>query len=234
MQANVLANRKRAHLNELLKEYPGTIIYEDYIRLEQRIDDQKSLYSFDPRTAMLKDINFRVNQKGVADNDVFVVTDLSMFIDCRPIEKQSAAVLQTYPNAIAFANSNCNPEDLEVFYNGQLTFKVGATIYINSDTTRKFRSVPQTQQDTTATTLFSQSANDLDFVAIEPTVILSGKQDSKINLNFNYFPKIDVAAKAGEGEELEFENVLTVEARGFTVYNAADGFLEKLAALRRG
>ena len=230
LNANLLTNRKRAHLNELLKEYPGTIIYEDYVRLEQRISNQKSLYQFDPRQAMLQDTNFRTNQKGVADNDVFVALSIGLFIDQRLIAKQSTAILQTYPNANAFNAGGGLPEDLEVFYNGQLTFKVGATNYIINDTTRKYRAVPETQQLATVT-LFSETDNEAGFVQIEPTVIFSGKQDSKINLNFNYFTGIDVAASDEEGL---YENVLTVETRGFTVYNAADGFLQKLAALQRG
>lgn len=222
--STILANRKRAHLNSLMAKFPNTNIYEDFVRLEAEIKNNVSSYVFDPRTLALKDRSFRVNQKGVSDNDLFVVTQVLIGLDSRTIAEQSAAVIQTYPNASHFAASTITTKHLEVFYNGTHSLKVGNYVFINKDTNRKFRVVQQTQQ--TSATNYSQSSEGTDFYNNEPLAIFSGKADNTLSIDLNLFTGIDIESTVGT-----IENVVTFEFRGYTVYNAADRFEEIAKAL---
>lgn len=217
--STILANRKRAHLNSLTAKYPNTTIYEDFVRLESRILNNVSSYRFDPRTLALKETSIRVNQKGVSDNDLFVVTQIGIFIDSRVIAEQSAAVLQTYPNETHFTAAVMDVSDLEAVYNGTYSLKVGNYVFINRDTNRKFRVVQQTQQS--SATNFSQSSEGTDFYNNEPLAIFSGKADNTLTIDLNLFTGISVESTIGT-----IENVITFEFRGYTVYNAADKFEE--------
>lgn len=222
--STILANRKRAHLNALMNKFPNTTIYEDFVRLEAEIKNNVSSYVFDPRTLALKDRSFRVNQKGVSDNDLFVVTQVLIGLDSRTIAEQSAAVIQTYPNASHFAASTITTKHLEVFYNGTHSLKVGNYVFINKDTNRKFRVVQQTQQ--TSATNYSQSSEGTDFYNNEPLAIFSGKADNTLSIDLNLFAGINIESTVGT-----IENVVTFEFRGYTVYNAADRFEDIAKAL---
>ena len=224
MKPSILANRDRAHLEVLKESYSGSQIFRDYVRIEQKISNTKSTYNFKPLATGLEDLATRVNQKGISANDLFVVTEIGYFIDARLVAKQSAAVLQTYPNATHFTASGATPTDLEVFYNAELSLKVANFLFIPGMTTREFRVVPQTQQ--TGAANYSQSSRGADFFQNEPLAVLSGKQDVSLLVNVKTFDNIDVAAS-----EAGYENILTVELRGYTVLNAADDFLKIAKAL---
>lgn len=221
-KASVLANKDRATYDGLLEKFSGYQISQDYVRVEARIQNNKSTYEFDPRRLALKDNTFRVNQKGVNDNDIFFVTGMGIFIDCRKIAKQSTAVLQTYPSTTAFAASNASVEDLQAFFNGEVSIKVGNTVYTDGNTSALNRTVPQTQG---ATGIVNQTSYDTAFVDTTPYPVFSGQSDNKITLNINTFPGFDVEAKlasgAEPGTELLYENVLTLFFIGYRVLNAA-------------
>lgn len=214
---SILANKDRAAYEYLLEKYKGQVVRQDFVRLENRIVNNQSQYVFDPRQVSLKDNSFRVNQKGIDDNNVFVATELVLSLDCRKISEQSAAVLQTFPNPTAFAPSNITVEHLEAFYNGTHTLQVGQDIWIDNQTNRVFRTVPITQE---TSTLLAQSNNEDDFKSINPFAVLSGKAKNTFTVSINTFVGFDVEANVETGT-LEYENVLTVELRGYTIVNAS-------------
>lgn len=214
---SVLANRDRAAYEFLLEKYKGQVVRQDFVRLENRIVNNKTQYEFDPRQVSLKDNSFRVNQKGIDDNNIFVATELLIAIDCRKIAEQSAAVLQTYPNPTAFAPSNITVGHLEAFYNGTHTLQVGQDVWVDNQTNRIFRSVPITQE---SATLLAQSNNEDDFKSINPFAILSGKAKNTLTVSINTFAGFDVEANVESGTLLH-ENVVTLELRGYTIVNAS-------------
>lgn len=224
VHASVLSNRKRAHLNGLLKDYPGMTITESFLRVENVISNTNTNYQFDPRTLALKDTAVRVLQKGLADNDLFVVLDIAFFIDSRLKAKQGTAILQTFPDVTHFTASGATPIDLEVFYNSTYSLKVANRLFIDNDTTRKFRVVPITQQSAAGNR--SQSDATADFYHAEPLAVLSGKQDAKFTLVAPYFTGIAV-----ESTDATIENVLTLEVRGYQIINGANNFEQVLQSL---
>ena len=224
VHASVLSNRNRAHYNLLSKDYEGMTITESFLRIENVISNTNTNYIFDPRTLALKDTAVRVLQKVLADNDLFVVLDIAFFIDQRTKAKQGTAVLQTYPNVSAFSAAGTVPADLEVFYNSTYSLKVANRLFIDNDTTRKFRVVPQTQQSSASNR--SQSDASSDFYHAEPLAVLSGKQDAKITLVAPYFTGIAV-----EPTDVLYENILTLEVRGYQIINGANNFEQVLHSL---
>lgn len=224
MKPSILANRDRAHLEVLKGSYKGSQIYRDYVRIERKISNTQSTYKFNPLQTGLEDASTRVNQKGIAANDLFVVTEIGYFIDGREVAKQPAAVLQTYPNFTHFTATGATPADLEVFYNAELSLKVANFLFIPGMSTREFRKVPITQQSAAAN--HSQSSRGEDFFQNEPLAILSGKQDVTLAVNVHTFNGIAVAAVTSG-----YENILTIELRGFTISNAADSFYDAAKAL---
>lgn len=234
MKASVLANRKRAHLNQLLKKYGAkTQVFEDYARVERVISDQATSYQFDPRSLALQDVAVHSLQKGVNTNDLFVATDLAMFLDTRETAKQGLANPQTFPNPAHFAVGGATTAHLEAFYNAQFSLQVGTRIFINRFDTRAFRieqaqnvSITSTSTVTgppavatyTNAVLPSHRKFVEEFYQGEPVAVISGKAENTITIDNIKLPASAAVAASTSG----YENVITLYMRGFTVVNAAD------------
>lgn len=174
-------DRERAFYDYFRDRFPFFGIEKGVVRLEQAVTTQ-SILKFDPRQVSINQ-NLYPLSKGVDDNDVDIVLRTGLFCDIRPnTTPQLPVVLQTYPNAQAFADLT-TVSNVEAFYNGVLGYKVGQTLVNQGLDTQIFRKVPQTQQ-TTATN-YSQGSIAENCIDVNPAFVISGKADNLFTLDLN-------------------------------------------------
>lgn len=194
-----------------------------YIRSENVITNAKNTYSFETRSDLLQKQSDRPLQKGVDNNDLFFAAAWGLFLDYRLTTSKAEVTLQTYPNSIAFAaaTTGCTYQQLEIFYNSQIQFQVGSTVFYQAYDTQRFRSVPQTQQNAATTAAagnWSESRLEDNLVTMDPYAILSGAATNKIILTIPALPAVpDVASATADSE-----NVVTLYLTGVTIKNGAD------------
>ena len=209
----------------LFQGIDGFLVQPAYIRSEQVITNTKNSYQFETRSDLLLQQNRPLN-KGVDNNDLFFATSWGLFLDNRVTTSKAQVTLQTYPNSIVFAaaTTGCTYAQLEIFYNSQIQFQVGSTVFYEAYDTQRFRKVPQTQQ-TLATSgaggNWSESQLRSNLVKVAPFVVLSGAAQNKIILTVPALPDTtDVAVDTNT--QPTGENVLTLYFTGFTIKNGAD------------
>jgi hypothetical protein len=119
-----------------------------------------------------------------------------------PTPEPGGFELQSFPNTTYFpAVAGFNPQDLEVFYAGNVILSINNIIIINSFPMKRFRSVPQTLQSAVNT----KSEMDLSdgMVPVVPYPRFSGTQTIQIQANVPIFTGMEVAsATAGTVHQL--------------------------------
>jgi len=171
------------------KELGGSIPSPSYLRVEQTLNNTNSRYNFN-----LKAIGGEsITEVKLDRNDLFVVSDISVYLLCQTDAKIGKDVLQSYPNKQIFpAVSGFDPDDLETIYNGFFTLKIGSNVNIEKMSMQHFRFVPQTQQ--------SSSGNKSQYSLIEATfklgslLYLYGTMDINATIEIPTFPGIQIAA----------------------------------------
>jgi len=180
----ISTDRMRA-IYERAKKDPdnaGKIIVPHYIRIEQAVTNGKTKYSF----LITRDSNSdTVTEQKLDRNDKFLACSMGLFLMKRLSTKLGGEVLYTFPNTktlteFADISTTFLGKDLECFYNGFITIKVGQTIYLEKFATQQFREVPITQQSD-ATTQNSKTTNS-GMVDLTPQVLLNGDLKTSIDL----------------------------------------------------
>jgi len=171
------------------KELNGGIPSPSYLRIEQTLNNTKSRYDFN-----LKAIGGEaVTEVKLDRNDLFVVSDIAVYLLCQTDAKIGKDVLQSYANKVIFAAANgFDPDDLETIYNGFFTLKIGSTVNIEKMSMQNFRFVPQTQQ--------SSTSNKSQYTLIEASfklgslLYLYGTMDINATIEIPTFNGIQIAA----------------------------------------
>ncbi|MCK9618651.1 MAG: hypothetical protein M0R21_12545 [Lentimicrobiaceae bacterium] len=171
------------------KELSGGIPSPSYLRVEQTLTNTASRYNFN-----LKAIGGEsITEVKLDRNDLFVVSDIAVYLLCQTNAKIGKDVLQTYPNKQVFpAVSGFDPDDLEAIYNGWFTLKIGSTVNVEKMSMQNFRLVPQTQQ--------SSSSNKSQYTIVEASyklgslLYLYGTMDINATIEIPTFDGIQIQA----------------------------------------
>jgi hypothetical protein len=184
-----LAQRDRQIFNTISKKYPGIIPSPSYLRIEQVLSNSKSTYEF----RFAKTDNEAITEIKLDRNDIFVVTDLAVYLLREDTTKPGLGVLQTFNNLQVFAAATgFTPAHLEVVFNGKLELKVGSKINIENLPMQAFRRVPETQQS--ASTNLSKYHVDEAKLPLGSLLYLQGNMDTKVTITIPTFSTIAIAA----------------------------------------
>jgi len=198
--------------SQLEAKYKGLVNNFSYLRIENPIINNQSLYKF----PILNQGGELSVEKKLDKNDLFVVTRIGLFIYSRDTStgNQASQPLQTYPNEVYFpAVAGFTPSHLETVYSGELNVKKGTTVVLESYDTMNFRYVPTTQQSGAANK--SERGRDTGFAGAVPTMFLPGREQVSIEAKFNTFNGIQWQAVTAN-----LENRLALFLRGFLVKGA--------------
>jgi hypothetical protein len=207
----------RTLFNSLREIYPGCIIGESYLQMEQVLINGNTTIEFDPAKNVNTD---RRTESKLDRNDVFVATHMGLFLAANSLDAtgktKGVPVFQTYPNVQHFpavvGPPAFEPANLEAIYNGKLTVKINNKEESPLIDARRFRYVPQTQQS--SATNFSMFKLDMALVALTPTINLFGNKENKITL---LLPSAtNIAAQAANTE-----NLVILFTKGFVVKGAS-------------
>jgi hypothetical protein len=125
----------------------------------------------------------RVNEKRLNLQDIFVTTEIGVFIGIGT-STNTAAKLYTYPNATAFTSTS--DDDLWSLYNGFLNLTINNEQLLPSWDVIRHYFVPQTQQS--ASTTDQWAAGSDGFYPVEPGIVMNGAANINFQLTANGAP----------------------------------------------
>ena len=152
----------------------------DYLRIEQVISNASGVYSFDVK----KSGNETSTERKLDRNDLFVITDIGVYLSKVTAASNGAAVKQSYPNPFIFGAAN-EADHLETVYNGNLSLKIGSRVNIEGLPMDVFRHVPETQQ-TALTNRSAMSASGTVF-PIGGLIYMAGNTSIEIKISCPIF-----------------------------------------------
>ena len=203
--------RDRALFKHLKAKYPEATPSPSYLRIEQALSNSKGVYEF----RFMKTDNEAITEVKLDRNDVFVVTDLAVYLLAQDSTKIGMGVLQTFVNQQVFASATgFTPTHLETIYSGKLELKVGDKINIAALSMQEFRVVPETQQS--SSTNLSQSYTQLAKYKPDTLIYLRGDGNNVVTIQFPTFSGMAIAAVASNTT-----NKLVFHPYGYLIRNAA-------------
>ncbi len=206
------SNRDRQIFKMLTEKFgkQGLVVSPGFLRVETVLKNSTGSYKFD-----IKDTSGYIATENKLDrNDLFVVTDLGVYLLREDITKIGASVLQPYVNEIEFAAvAGFNPSHLEAIYNGKFTLKIASRVNIEGLSMQSFRRIPQTQAGATTKPQFDIEESSF---SIPSLLHLKGTMDSEIKVEFPTFDAMQIqAVTAGINHKLVFHPY------GFLIKNGA-------------
>jgi len=205
-----LSARERSIFNALLKKYPGAIPSPGFLRSEAELRNSNGTYTF----RVDKNSGELVTELKLDRNDIFVITDLAVYLAAQDQTKMGMEVLQTYPNKTVFpavvGPPAFEPDHLEAIYNGRLSLKIANKVNIEAMSMHNFRVVPQTQQS--AATNKSQYSRNAAGYALGSIIYLKGNMDIEVKIEFNSFDNIAIQAQTAN-----IKNKLVFHPYGFLI-----------------
>lgn len=182
-------NTNRQIYNSLVKRYPGQIISPDFLRIEQELKNTTGSYAFPIDTTSGQN----VMERKLDRNDIFVITELGIFLISEADVTTGVGVLQTYPNKIVFpAASGFNPDHLEAIYNGKISLKIQSKVNIEGMSMQHFRVVPETQQS--AANNKSEYSVEKSAYQLGALISLKGTMNVEVKVEFNTFNAMQIAS----------------------------------------
>jgi hypothetical protein len=125
----------------------------------------------------------RVNEKRLNLQDVFVTTEIGVFIGVGS-STATAAKLYTYPNSTVFTSAT--DDDLWSIYNGYLNLAINNEQILPAWDVIRHYFVPQTQQS--ASTADQWAAGSDGFYPVEPGIVMNGAANINFQLTANGAP----------------------------------------------
>jgi len=207
----------RSLFNSLREIYPGCIIGDSFLQMEQPLINGNTTIEFDPAKNVNSD---RRTESKLDRNDIFVATHMGLFLCANSLDAagktKGVGVFQTYPNLQHFPAITTTPvftpANLEAVFNGRLTVKINNKEESPLIDTRRFRYVPQTQQSAAGN--YSMFKLEDALVALTPTINLFGNKENKITLALP--SATDIAAQA-----TNTENLVILFTKGFVIKGAS-------------
>ncbi len=206
------AFRDRAIFKGLRNQFPGTVPQPgSYLRIEQVLSNSSGKYEF-----RLKKTNTeKIQEVKLEQNDIFVITDLAVYLLKADTTKEGKDVLQTFVNQQVFpAVTGFTPGHLEAIYNGKLSLKVGQINHIENLSMQYFRNVPETQQS--AGTNLSEYDIKNAVYPLGSNLNLRGNDDVIVTIEFPTFTGMQIAAVAANTEHR-----IVFHPYGYLMRNAA-------------
>ena len=159
-----------------------------YLRRHSAITNTKSKHelSFNNTVISATGSNADVTEVGIEDGDLFIATAIGFFLTVTNTANKGAnSRLFTYPNAVAFPNVtgavspnvNFQRADLNIVYNGKLSFAVAGTTHIERIQLADFLDIPETQQ--TADTNLDQFNLEASLMPLKQPIFLHGGNEQQ-------------------------------------------------------
>ncbi len=191
-----------------------------YLRVEQMLSNTSGKYTFDIK----KNGNETNTEVKLDRNDLFVVTDIGVYLSGVTVTTKGIEVLQTYPNSVVFtAMTGTTVSHLEAIYNGYLQLKIGQKVNIERLSMLNFRHVPITQQATGASNVpgFANSQYSVEAHTYKPGSLLYLHGTSNIEITIQ-FPTIASMAIQATTVTTNYNNLVFVPY-GYLLSGAAQG-----------
>lgn len=216
----LLGSQQRAVYDALKRLAPGSkgVMQTGEIRVEAILLNDQFEYIFRVKKDELsKDTS--LIQRGLDDNDAFLVTHIGLTIDGRLKAEPSRAELQTFPNNTHFVSgpsgmTSGDERDLMSVYNTELIYRIDQTD-VDQISTRKFLNVPNAEQS--ATTDFSETSFADSIVTLLGFHPISGKANQEYRIKIQNFSGIKLAATSTTAV-----NVLGLHLYGIKLKNQAN------------
>jgi hypothetical protein len=208
---------KRKIYEQLKASYPDKIISPFTFRSELPLSNSGQVYNF-PLLKEDGDSKRLVVENRINKNDMLFVTAMGIYMYKRVVGKESKGVLQTYPDALEFpaVAGQFDPTDLEVIYNGRITFTANSKKLIKDLSARNFRYVPQTQKS-------ANTQPQKDFMAgmleLSQFLQLKGTETNEMQLVIDSFTGMKIQ---DENNLANFENRVVLICDGFVIENVSN------------
>jgi hypothetical protein len=212
------SNRDREIFKMLSEKFKGTGLVPSpgFLRVEKTLTNSNGSYKFD-----IKDTSgYSASEVKLDRNDLFVITDLAIYLLKEDTTKVGANCLQTFPNELEFvAAAGFTPAHLETIYNGKFSLKIASRVNIEAMSMQQFRKVPQTQQ--TATVKNQYSVEEAVY-SLPSLLFIKGTMDVEPKVDFNTFDGMQIQAVAANTN-----NKLVFHPYGFLIKSGATVDLSK-------
>lgn len=216
-----------------LRETTGSDEYtisQGDLRLEAVLDKNLSTYKFD--TLGIGNAAQRPLEKKLNRNDLFFITDMALCITKQDtvatVKKYSNYALYTFPDPQVFlgvnGSSQTEVDALQTIYNSELTLITGSQKRNNGILTHNFRQLTDYALGTTLKLpLYGSSDADRGYYPIEPTLVLTGKQDNQFELVLGAGEREVIAGGINASNvAVNTTNVVVLMLKGFFASNAAE------------
>jgi len=181
-----LVGYNREIFKELQAKYKDYDIAPSFLRVEAALSNSKGEYTFDVMTSNGVDI---ATEKKLNRNDVFIATQVGLFLTAQEIAKIGKEVLKTWPDTSVFSStSTFTPEHLNTIYSGYLWMKINTKVAIENLCGYDFRKI-----GVTAATEFNREEFSRP---LEQYITISGNNNNELKYTFPTFTGMQVAASA--------------------------------------
>jgi len=200
---------------EVQRAYPKFTVAPGFLRTDVSLTNSANRYSFDIK----KNGNESLVERKLDRNDVFITTNLGLYLAAQVSTTLGAEELCTYPNPITFATaSGFTPAHLNAIYSGWLELKVAMNQLIEALPTSLFKYVPTSQKQTANNYInFTEfGVEDMSYW-LGAKLTLKGTDDIQFNVQFPSFSGMQIAAVAANTT-----NKLVLINYGFLIKNAAN------------
>ncbi|QIX59707.1 hypothetical protein HER32_00255 [Hymenobacter sp. BT18] len=166
----------------------------------------------------------RGSEKMLSIKDSFIANRLQLGILVERKTKPGTGVIMTFPNPVVVATAGTtSATDLEVIFNGQLKAQIDQEVLMDGFSTRRFRFVPSTQQQTGAANANNIALSEQRFgdgqVEVEPNIILVGTKRNEFTITLPQFdPSVTPNIAATDAA---FDVRLVLELSGFHIPGGA-------------
>lgn len=214
-----------------LRETTGSDEYtisQGDLRLESVLDKNLSTYKFD--TLGIGNAQQRPLEKKLNRNDLFFITDMALCITKQDtvstVKKYSNFPLYTYPDPSVFVGINGSAQTekdaLQTVYNSELTLITGSQKRNNGILTHNFRYLSEMSFEK-GSPLYGPNDPERGYYPIEPTLVLTGKQDNSFELVLGAGEREVIAGGlSAANEAVNTTNVVVLLLKGFFASNAAE------------
>lgn len=212
--AGMVRQRKQSVYAKLRSQFPASVypvIEDSILKMEAVLVNGQNEYRFNHKISD----NQSPTEIRLAEQDLFKIIDVGIFLQSEDDTAPSCSVLQTYPNPIVFPDEAgfVINKHLEHIYNGKLGVKVGDTVYSNGRLVNDCRVVRTAQQTSGANA--SENLTGDGFFPMQPQFAIKGREkvDFVLKVPASVLHKIQTASATKR-------NKVVLVLRGFTVSGA--------------
>lgn len=191
------------------KGYTDAVVTQSTLQLEAVVSATETILRF----KLTDDAGGnRKTERRLLRDDVFMVTDLGLFVKAAANTNDVTAVMATYPNPAIFSTAGA-ASALETLYAGVLKLTVENRIYLPGWELMQHKFVPQIQNAALPSPVIDSTHFGRDsFVPVYPTMTLSGNKNIDLQI---VLPSAIPTLQAGK------ETVVVLKLKGFLAQNAA-------------